>query len=145
MKRYRHILLGCDFSKNFSSVVERASTLARQQKARLTLLHVVEPLPSYGYAFTGASEVELGLINAGKEKLKQQAEELKIADEDAHLELGSAKVHIVDFASNHDCDLIILGSHNHSPLLRLLGSTATSVIARAHCDVLTVRIDEQDD
>ena len=41
-------------------------------------------------------------------------------------------------------DLIVVGTHGHRGIARLLGSTASAVSHNARCDVLTVRIDATD-
>lgn len=46
---------------------------------------------------------------------------------------------IVDTAEEHDASLIVLGSHRHSGIERLLGSVASAVISHSDRSVLVVR------
>ena len=47
---------------------------------------------------------------------------------------------IMEAATNHEPDLIVIGTHGHSRFSRLLmGSTAEKVLRHAPCSVLTVR------
>ncbi|WP_108681303.1 universal stress protein [Methyloceanibacter sp. wino2] len=47
---------------------------------------------------------------------------------------------IAAYAEQHGSDLIVMGSHGHTGLSRMiLGSTAYAVTARAHCPVTIVR------
>ena len=47
---------------------------------------------------------------------------------------------IVWYAREHDCDLIVMGTHGRTALKHLLlGSVAEKVVRRAHCPVMTVR------
>jgi len=45
---------------------------------------------------------------------------------------------IIDFASENNVDLIVMGSHGRRGLARLLGSSTNGVVNHAPCDVLTV-------
>ncbi len=48
------------------------------------------------------------------------------------------------FAKQDNIDLIVVGSHGRHGLALLLGSTANGVLHGANCDVLAVRVKEQD-
>jgi universal stress protein A len=56
------------------------------------------------------------------------------------IEMGSPKAEIIRIAREQRVDLIVLGSHGRHGLSLLLGSTASSVIHHAECDVLAVRL-----
>lgn len=109
--KYKHILLAIDFSKGSSVVNDRAKELAIQMGAKLTLLHIVEPLPGYGYAFVGATEVEMELMEAARKQLAKLGKKLSVAVKDQHVELGPTKVEINRVAEDLKVDLIIVGSH----------------------------------
>jgi universal stress protein A len=47
---------------------------------------------------------------------------------------------IVSIAEREQVDLIVLGSHGRHGLALLLGSTANSVLHNASCDVMAVRL-----
>ena len=50
---------------------------------------------------------------------------------------------IVQTAVDRQADLIVVGSHGRHGLALLLGSTASSVVHHAKCDVLAVRLPEE--
>jgi nucleotide-binding universal stress UspA family protein len=53
---------------------------------------------------------------------------------------GDPRTAIVEAADDWNADLIVMGSHGHSALQRLLmGSVAQAVVAHAHCSVEVVR------
>ena len=55
-------------------------------------------------------------------------------------EEGRPSVKIVEFARDHEIDLIVMGTHGRGPVAHfLLGSVAENVIRSAECPVLTVR------
>lgn len=141
MLKYKHILLATDFSEGTAHVVSEAYELAKQMGAKLSLLHVVEPLPGYGYAFIGSAEIELQLVDESKKQLAKLGEKYSINQKDQFVEIGPPKAEITRVAEEQKVDLIVVGSHGrHGFVENLLGSTANAVVHHAKCDVLTVKV-----
>jgi len=143
MIKYNHVLLATDFSEGANYVAKKARELATQMGAKLTILHVVEPLPGYGYAFIGSSEIETHIIDEAKKRLNQLGANIAVEENNQRIELGPTKVEITKVAEEINADLIVLGSHGRHGFARLLGSTANAVVHNAKCDVLTVRIEDK--
>ncbi len=146
MQPYQHILLAADFSEHGEEVSEHAKDLAERYQAKLSVLHVVDNLPVtdsiYGPIIPFDVDITDQLIKASKEKLDEIGARLGIPAERRWVEVGSPKVEIVRVAEEEGVDLIIVGSHSRKGLGILLGSTASSVIHHAKCDVLAVRLME---
>ncbi|OGT21413.1 MAG: hypothetical protein A3C55_01915 [Gammaproteobacteria bacterium RIFCSPHIGHO2_02_FULL_42_13] len=143
MVKYTHILVASDFTDNSGMVIKKAEELAKQMGSHLSLLHVVEPLPGYGYAFVGSAEIELQLVEEAKRQLAKLGKQLNVKDNDQYVEVGPTKIEITRVAEEIGADLIIVGSHGRHGLSNLLGSTANAVIHNADCDVLTVRLKDK--
>lgn len=141
---YRHILLAVDFSDHGRQAVERGQGLARRYGAELSLVHVMEYLPVMDSAFGPIAPYDVDLtdqlIEAARKHLGDLGAELGIPEARRWLEMGSAKTEIIRIAQEQDVDLIVVGSHGRHGLGLLLGSTASSVIHHAKCDVLAVRL-----
>lgn len=142
MVKYKHVLIATDFSKGSDHVAEKAAELAKQMKAKLSLIHIVEPLPGYGYAFVGSAEIEMQLVEEAKKQLAEVGKEIGVTKKRQHVEIGPTKEQIAMIAEEIKVDLIVVGSHGHYGITNLLGSTANAVIHSAKCDVLTVRMKE---
>ncbi|MFN3919754.1 MAG: universal stress protein [Methylohalobius sp.] len=146
MRPYQHILLATDFSEHAELVAERAKDLSDRYQAKLSVLHVVDNLPitdsTYGPIIPFDADITEQLISASKEKLNRIGEKLGIPEDRRWVEIGSPKAEIVRVAEVEQADLIVLGSHSRKGLGILLGSTASSVILHAKCDVLAVRLVE---
>jgi nucleotide-binding universal stress UspA family protein len=143
----RSILLPTDFSQCAESAVPYAASLARQMKARLVCLHVVETIvPPVGYA---AVAEPLPVVDIGgqlEESATRELPKLGARAECAGLDVeevlahGDAAGEIVRVARERQIDLIIISSHGRTGWGRLLfGSTAESVVRHAHCPVLVVK------
>ena len=143
---YQKILVAVDFSQQTDSVVQKAFSLKQKYDAEIELIHVVE-IPVYpvleDIAVTGMpgiwdEEITQQVVESAKQKLEKLADEYTI--QQFKVIPGLAKVDIVDYASKHAVDLIVMGAHGLSGIQRLIGSTTNSVINHAECDVLCVRI-----
>lgn len=144
METYRHILFATDFNEHSLQAGERAQDLARRHQANLSLLHVVENLPigdaAYGPIVPFDIDLTEQMVEAAKQRLTGLGNTLGIAAERQFVEIGSPKAEIIRMAEELSADLIVVGSHGRHGIGLLLGSTASSVVHHAHCDVLAVRL-----
>lgn len=134
---YKHILLACDLSIDNQDTLNKAHHLAKVLDAKLSVLHVVEPIPNYG--FIGINEIEDRLISEAKESLKTVGEQFNIPESQQILAMGNARREILGTAKEVKADLVILGSHSDHYFPEILGSTTNGVLHHSHCDVLTIR------
>lgn len=139
---YQHILLASDLADDTAQVGERAADLARNHGARLTIMHVMEPLM---LAYGAEVPVDMGALQQeitrqARERLDALATKLGASADDCRLATGTTEKEVLKFAAEQHVDLIVLGSHGRRGLALLLGSTANAVLNHAGCDVLAVRI-----
>ena len=146
---YQHILLATDFSPCSVMVLQRTLDLVEHYHAQWSLIHVIEHIgyPGLGYdpLLVDAGE----FIELDEQRFEQAREQLNALVEGVHskpsrIEViwGTPKNAILSYAQTQDVDLIIVGSHGHKGLARLLGSTTSAIIHAAHQDVLRVRCAE---
>lgn len=139
---YKHILFATDLTEDTDYLVEKVREMQGYTNAKLTLVHVVEPLPGYSYAYLGIEDIEGQLIDEARQSIDKLAEKLKVGKDDIHVEVGPTKTKILKIADDLNVDLLICGSHGRHGLSLLLGSTANAILHGAKCDVLTVRLPE---
>ena len=143
MGDYNRILLAVDLTPDNGHVVERAKALARQNQARLEVVHVVEYTSSmYPADIPLGDDLQMDtyLVDQAKEDLRKLLKEHDMEDISWSIELGIPKHEIVRVARDRDAELIVIGSHGRHGLQLLLGSTANAVLHLATCDVLAVRV-----
>jgi nucleotide-binding universal stress UspA family protein len=148
----RSILLPTDFSRCAESALPYAAWLARQTKARLVCLHVVETmLPPVGYAAVAEPMPVVDIGGQLEESATRELPKLGAREECAGLDVEEVLVHgdaageIVRVAKERDIDLIVISSHGRTGWGRMIfGSTAESVVRHAHCPVLVVKPGESD-
>ncbi len=141
----KRILVPIDFSEHAQQELVYAKAIAAFYGARLQLLHVIEEVihPAF-YMASGPS------VLAFKPEIKTRAEqEMKKllratpgpeAAADFYVLEGYAPHDIVDFAENHNSDLIVIATHGRTGIQRtLLGSVTEKVVRSAPCPVFTVR------
>jgi universal stress protein A len=142
----RKILLATDFSASSQKALGYAVSLAKELKAEVVVLHVLEPAPPQ-VAILEAALMDTSLREEMAKQLDdlrgQVAEEIKVS---AVLREGtSTHKQIVAFAGEVQADLLIIGNHGRNALGRaFMGSTAEKVIRHAGCPVLVIREREHD-
>ena len=144
MSVYKRILVATDFSDINRVAVERASILAKQDKCKLILLHVIEHFPADGGPLSSVFKYSTEPDDALSRHIRARMDELKntLDHQDIQTEFSitskSARHEILRFAKVHDVDLIVVAPHGQG-IIGTLGSTATGVLNNASCDVLAVR------
>lgn len=139
---YKHILFATDLSDESDFVISKVRTIRGFTNAKLSLIHVVEPMPGYSYAYLGIEDIEGQLIEESRSTLTKLGDELNVDKKDQFVEVGPTKSKIQEIAESIGVDLIICGSHGRHGLSLLLGSTANAILHGAKCDVLVVRLPE---
>jgi nucleotide-binding universal stress UspA family protein len=118
-----------------------AAAIARALSGRITLLRVLEPHRGPGPG-RQIDAVEWEIIRAeAHSHLAKFESELKASGVASALELvqGRAAEQIIQFATEHEVDLIVLSSHGEGGLSGwVLSSTVQKVVARTHTSVLIV-------
>lgn len=146
---YKQMLVAVDITNDEPWVGLRASLLASKLGCAVHVMHVLEPnLPP------GMSPAAAGAVINVPDLHETEAERHAAAERDlaaycirtnldgAHFTLRTGVItqEILNSAESVNADLIVLGTHGRSGVARLLGSNASAVVHKAHCDVLTVRL-----
>ena len=149
---YRRILIPVDGSRTATRGLQEALGLAKEQRARLRIISVVDELVLAQsldmYAMAQTADLLESLQAIGKKALDQAAalcakERLKA--ECALLQSRARPVSdvILDEAKRWRADLIVMGTHGRRGVNRmLLGSDAERVLREAPVPVLLVRGDQ---
>ena len=156
----RKLLVAVDFSKTTAKVAEQAIALARGLNAKVWIVHVTrdklqaatyENVTFYGPApeFCAAplGDVEMARELCAEEYRREHEALLGLSEQmrqagvaaQALLLKGSAPAQILEQAEHRDADMIIMGSHGHGMLHKMLvGSVTEAVLRDALCNVLIV-------
>ena len=150
MINLKRILLPTDFSESARHAFTYGVSFAKEYKAELILLHVVETL-SVGYAsdlfpvpMAEVLDEISGYARTEIAKLVAEAQERGISSRDVVIQ-GKPAPEIIRFAREHEVDMIVLGTHGRGLLDHaLFGSTTERVVRKAPCPVLTCRLAEHE-
>jgi len=141
----KNILVATDFGPASDTALTYGRALAESFGARLHLLHVVHSVywaaPAYDYAGISPG-VQLEIETSARRQT-----EAALTDDERRTQRAVAVIvtstsppaAIVEYARDHDIDLLVLGTHGRGPFAHLLmGSVAERVVRTAPCPVLTV-------
>ena len=131
------ILHPTDFSESASHALRLAVHLAASHEAKLLIFHATTLHGEHLEAESGMLETYAQTARELIEKaLPGSASRIAVSEGRTVLPFDG----IMEAATAHTPDLIIIGTHGHSRFSRLLmGSTAEKVLRHSACSVLTVR------
>lgn len=144
--RLKRILVPTDFSATSRKAICYAASLAKQFNAEIILLHVVQPVtPPPSLVMLMPDTFDGALREAAAKRLAEWRREIAVPTVKANVREGPAYDEIVRAAEETNTDLIIISTHGHGRLARMLiGSTTERVVRHAPCPVLVVREREHD-
>jgi nucleotide-binding universal stress UspA family protein len=129
------ILFPTDFSDRATAAFPMACAVARDQGAALLVLYVDPPPAFHGEVVDRRQPDYTAELWQQLHRL-QPPEGVRV---DYHLAEGPPAEEILDFAREQKCDLIVMATHGHTGLRRLLmGSVAEKVVRGAPCPVLLI-------
>ena len=149
MARYSKILVALDFHGDNADIIEKGAEMAKVNGAELFLIHVNEPL-AIAYASDGMTwgdqvvSLEASLRKEAETRMAAAAKQLKLDAKHCITREGRPSSEIHNAVDELGIDLIVMGTHGQSGLQLLLGSTASSVLHGVKCDVLAVRVGDED-
>jgi nucleotide-binding universal stress UspA family protein len=145
---FKHILLATDGSAASDHAAALAVGLARTHGAKLTALYVADPYPYIGVgeinpmgyqAYSAAAQQLAAQAHSKVDVLCKEGGSV-VALQARLVEDVAAASGIVQTARDEAADLIVMGSHGRSGIVRLmLGSVATKVVAESPVPVLVSR------
>ena len=136
------VLFPTDFSEYSLHALKKAVEVAKENNAKLYLIHVIEE-PQYwyveGHIYYHQFAKEMGIeVSARIEKIKE--EYCGNLDVETTILRGIPYYEIVKYASDKKIDLIIIGTHGRSGLEHILmGSTTEKVVRKSSCMVLVIK------
>lgn len=151
MIRLKNILVATDFSEASGAALAYGRDLARSYEGTLHVLHVADNVMT---RFTGEAsmaflpDLQLEVEKGARERLQA------LLDDEDHAMLHARPVVVTSmaiseaisaYASDHQIDLVVLGTHGRGAVAHfLLGSVAERVVRTAPCPVLTVKHPERE-
>lgn len=144
---YQTILVAVDGSKGAELALHKAIHVAKRNKARLVIAHVIDTRALHNVVAFDASvyeslekEAELLL-----EEYKQEAMNAGLKDVQIRIEFGNPKTILAtDIPKETGADLMLLGATGLNAFERLLiGSSSEYILRHATIDLLIVRDSEK--
>jgi nucleotide-binding universal stress UspA family protein len=147
------IVVGSDFSEASELAVQRALELASDKPgAEVHLVHVVQTYgPQVAYEMpSDAGAINVLSITEARQRFGRYADEAyarfrassgrDVGRVITHVRFDSIAGEIAQTAADLEADLVVVGTHGHKGLSRLLlGSSAEATVRLAPCPVLVVR------
>jgi nucleotide-binding universal stress UspA family protein len=145
-------LIAIDYNPVSEKVVDAGYKLAKQLDAEITLIHVVADVAYYGIQYPNFmgydgfdTSIDLNLAmemrNVAKNYLETVAKHLNDPTVGTELRYGDAADAILKYAEEWKADVIVLGTHSHNFLEKLLlGDVASQVLKHTKVPVFMVPV-----
>ncbi len=154
MINLQSVMVPIDFSENSRKAARYGVEIARDRKAKLYLLHVinqrlidtVQELSLKGYKGDFLEAIR-NMLQAREADLRDFVPEgsLEGMEVEYCIRKGKPGDEILRFAAENELQLIVIGTQGRSAIKEaLMGSAARTVVNRAKCPVLVVHPDERD-
>ena len=144
--------MAVDYNPTAQKVVEEGYNLAKMLKAEMCILHIMNNVQYYGIqypSFMGFEAMNLGYDVEMHDRMRTTAKEflnsiVKHLKDDAihtHIVEGDVADNILEYAKEWGADIIVMGTHSHSMLEKMLmGTVASSVLERTSIPVHMVPV-----
>lgn len=133
----KKIVCPVDFSEASEKALDLASKLARDNRAKIYIVHVEE---SAAVAHPGLFGGLPPVVWEDRQKLNSTLPTATEVRFEHDLLVGNPAEKIVEFAKEKGADLIVMGTHGHTGVVRvLMGSVAEGVVRRSPVPVLTLK------
>lgn len=145
---YDRILVPTDGSDGVERAIDEAVGLATAVGATIHALYVVDQRGYSTLPDTKWLTIEEALEHEGEAAVATVAERAADAGVDAETTVADGIPHrtILEYAADHDVDVIVMGTHGRSGLEHfLIGSVTEKVIRSADIPVLVVRLQGDDE
>jgi universal stress protein A len=148
----KNVLVATDFGEAAAVALFYGRGLARTFGANLHVLHVLDDVGGRAATMAGYG-IDIARMQLELERSARSDLDALLSDEDRRDLHATATVltsttpatSIVQFAKDHDVNLVIVGTHGRGPVSHFfVGSVAERVVRMAPCPVLTVREKERD-
>lgn len=152
----KKILIAIDYNPTSQKVAETGHELVKLMGGEVCLIHVMAEIAHYGMqypSFMGYDGYDTGVIDiemmnemqkVTHEYLKSAAKHLNDPAVITHLAEGDAATAILEYAEKWNADLIVMGTHSHSALEKLLmGTVASKVLEKTKIPVYMVPVKKE--
>ena len=149
----KKVLIAIDYNPSSQIVAEKGYELAKLMGGEVCLFHVMAEIAHYGMqypTFMGydgydAGAIDIEMVNemhkVTEEYLKSAATHLNDPAVKTKLAEGDAANAILEYADQWNADLIVMGTHSHSALEKLLmGTVASKVLEKTEVPVYMVPV-----
>ncbi|MEX2350454.1 MAG: universal stress protein [Flavobacteriaceae bacterium] len=149
----KKILIALDYHPVSEKVAEAGYRVAKNLNAEACLLHVIADASYYEISYpefmgyvsvpeVGDSEGKINdMKQTGEDFLKTAAEHFNDPSIKTHLAEGKAKNVILNYAEEWGADMIVMGTHSHNVLKKMiLGTVAASVIERSKVPIYLIPV-----
>lgn len=149
----KKVLIALDYNPNSETVAKQGYQLAKTLGAQVCLIHVLADVSYYatsypsfmGFEGINDYQVDLSILaelrKVAEDYLETASTHLQDPSVQTYLAEGITSQAILNYADEWHADLIVMGTHSHSVLEKvLMGTTASKVLEKTPIPVFMVPV-----
>jgi len=144
---FKHLLVPTDESALAEAAIQMAVTLARENEAKLTGLHVIPEFQVFAYGAEMLADTEQQFLKVARQHaddylaaVTKTATQTGVECDTVATTRAQPYEAIISIAAQRNCDLIVMASHGRSGMRALLiGSETQKILTHSQIPVLIVR------
>ncbi|MFG0332577.1 MAG: universal stress protein [Maioricimonas sp. JB049] len=142
LPRFRHILIPVDFTEKNRAALEIAFEMSAHNRARVTLLHVIETLDAIEDD-DDVQDLYDRLADRASSELESLVQRFSDSGQEAEYKVryGKRVLEIVNYAADRDVDLVVMSSHpiDRQHPVQSIATVSYQVSLLCECPVLLVK------
>lgn len=152
----KKVLIAVDYNPSSQKVAESGYELAQLMNAEVCLIHVMSEVAHYGVRYPtfmgyegydpGVVDVEMinEMTKVTEDYLSSVANHLNDPNVITHLAEGDAANMLLEYSDQWNADVLVMGTHSHSALEKLLmGTVASTVLEKTKIPVYLVPVKKE--
>lgn len=148
----KKVLIAVDYSPSSEKIAEAGYKLAKDMHAQVCIMHVITEVKYYGMeypAFMGytgySTELDLTMADelqkVAEDFMEKTKEHFKDPELSTHIGQGDTAKTILNYASEWNADLLVLGTHSHSTLEKIfIGDVASEILKSSEIPLYIIPI-----
>ncbi|MBC8258535.1 MAG: universal stress protein [SAR324 cluster bacterium] len=147
MPPFKQILVPTDFSDDSVRAMEYSIDVARQNQAKLSVIHVMDNYYQHNMEYGGGPGLELAkqlrveMLETLETELGAFIQRFALEGLSCQYKLleGNPSTEIIEYVAENSFDLVVIGSHGKRKGLWQLGSVAEKVVHHSRSCVLVIK------
>lgn len=151
----KKVLIAVDYSPSSEKIAEAGYRMAKDMNAEICIMHVITEIKYYGMeyptfmGYTGYNmEIDVNMADelqkVAKDFMEKTKEHFNDSELSTYIGQGDTADTILNYASEWNADVLVLGTHSHSTLEKIfVGDVASEILKSSKIPLYIIPIKKE--